>query len=115
MVSTSGSFNHDFRTETWCLYTVGICLTLTRLISQIKRLGIRSLQADDWLIMTTIPWYTMLVASINEIIFGRGSNYMTSQEIAGLTPEAYEARVSGSKWVLVSEEMMVLTVWTYRV
>ncbi|KAF5858788.1 hypothetical protein ETB97_003791 [Aspergillus alliaceus] len=63
--------------------------------------------------MTTIPWYTMLVASINEIIFGRGSNYMTSQEIAGLTPEAYEARVSGSKWVLVSEEMMVLTVWTW--
>ena len=40
---------------------------------------------------------------------------MTPDEIAALTPQTYADRVSGSKWVLVSEEVMVMTVWTCKV
>ena len=65
--------------------------------------------------ITTIPWYTLLVISINKIIFGGGSNYMTPEDIAALTPQAKANRISGSKWVLVSEEVMVLCVWTCKV
>lgn len=83
--------------------------------SQTRRLGIKSLRTDDWVMVTTIPWYTLLVISINKIIFGGGSNYMTPEDIAALTPQAKADRISGSKWVLVSEEVMVLCVWTCKV
>lgn len=39
---------------------------------------------------------------------------MTAAEEAALTPETTADRVAGSKWVLVSEEAMVLTVWTCK-
>ena len=39
---------------------------------------------------------------------------MTPEEEAALTPETIAERVVGSKWVLVVEEAMVLTVWTCK-
>lgn len=83
--------------------------------SQTRKLGIKRLRTDDWVMITTIPWYTLLVISINKIIFGGGSNYMTPDEIAAMTPQTKADRISGSKWVLVSEEVMVLCVWTCKV
>jgi hypothetical protein len=73
------------------------------------------LRSDDWVILSVIPWYTLLVVSLNEIVFGGGSNFITPEELAKLTPESRQARIVGSKWVLVSEEMMVLTIWTCKV
>lgn len=67
------------------------------------------------MVITAIPWYTLLVVSLNKIIFGGGSNYMTTEEIATLTPESKHNREVGSKWVFLSEEVMVLTVWTCKV
>jgi hypothetical protein len=83
--------------------------------SQTRKLGIKRLRTDDWLIITVIPWYTLLVVSINRIIIGGGSNYMTPEDIAALTPQTKADRISGSKWVLVSEEVMVLCVWTCKI
>lgn len=80
-----------------------------------RKLGLRNLRSDDWVVMTAIPWYTLLVVSLNQIIFGGGSNYMTPEEIAQLTPESRHSREIGSKWVFLSEEVMVLTVWTCKV
>ncbi|KAL8905282.1 MAG: hypothetical protein Q9171_006731 [Xanthocarpia ochracea] len=39
---------------------------------------------------------------------------MTPEEEAALTPETIAERVAGSKWVVVLEEAMVLTVWTCK-
>jgi hypothetical protein len=39
---------------------------------------------------------------------------MTPEEIAALTPQTREDRIAGSKWVLASEEVMVLCVWTCK-
>ncbi|KAH8693270.1 hypothetical protein BGW36DRAFT_386238 [Talaromyces proteolyticus] len=113
-MSTSASFNREFRTETWTLYGVGVFLTMLRLVAQTRKLGINGLRADDWVVTTAILWYTLLVVSLNQVVFGGGSNYMTPEEIAGLTPETRLARTIASKWVLVSEEMMILSVWTCK-
>lgn len=59
-------------------------------------------------------WYTILVVSINKTIFGGGSNYMTAEEEAALTPETIRERIKGSKWVVVSEQAMVLTIWSLK-
>jgi hypothetical protein len=88
---------------------------IRRSASQARRLGIKNLRTDDWAVITAIPWYTLLVVSLNKIIFGGGSNYMTAEEIAELTPESKHNREIGSKWVFLSEEVMVLTVWTCKV
>jgi hypothetical protein len=59
-------------------------------------------------------WYTILVISINKTIFGGGSNLMTAEEEAALTPETTRERIKGSKWVVVSEQAMVLTIWSLK-
>ena len=61
-----------------------------------------------------ILWYTILVVSINKTISGGGSNYMTAEEEAALTAESIRERVKGSKWVVVSEQAMVLTIWSLK-
>ncbi|EEH07593.1 conserved hypothetical protein [Histoplasma capsulatum G186AR] len=48
------------------------------------------------------------------VIAGGGSNLLTDEEILALTPKTKSERVSGSKWVYVSEYMMVLTIWTLK-
>lgn len=83
--------------------------------SQARRLGPRNLRTDDWVVISAIPWYTLLAVSLNKIIFGGGSNYMTQEDILALTPETKHQREIGSKWVLLSEEVMVLTVWTCKI
>ena len=59
-------------------------------------------------------WYTILVISINSVIFGGGSNLMTAEEKAALTPESIRNRIRGSKWVFVSEHAMVITLWSLK-
>lgn len=76
--------------------------------------GVSKLQTDDWLTLNGILWYTLLVVALNEVFFSGGSNFMTPEEEAALTPETTAQRVTGSKWVLVVEEAMVLTVWTCK-
>lgn len=61
-----------------------------------------------------IVWYTLLYVSLDKVIFGGGSNFMTDKETAELTPETRETRIAGSKWVMVSEESVVLTIWSCK-
>ena len=82
--------------------------------ARVVKRGIRKLQPDDWLALASVLWYTLLIVSLNQVFFSGGSNFMTAEEEAALTPYTTAQRVAGSKWVLVLEEMMVLTVWTCK-
>jgi len=83
-------------------------------IARIRRLSIRGLQVDELLMLSAVVWYTILCVSLNEVASGGGSNLMTAEDIAALTPEIHEERVRGSKWVFVSEHAMILTIWTLK-
>lgn len=63
--------------------------------------------------LNAMIWYTVLIVSVNKIIFG-GSNLLTPEEEANLTPKTIRERIIGSKWVFVSEHAMVLTVWSLK-
>ena len=39
---------------------------------------------------------------------------MTPEEKAALTPETTKERIVGSKWVIVSEQAMILTIWSLK-
>ncbi|KAL8791781.1 MAG: hypothetical protein Q9195_005590 [Heterodermia aff. obscurata] len=118
-MSTDADFNHAFRVETTALFSVGLAFIALRLRfisgSSIHKLGILRLQLDDWVMTQAILWYTLLYVSCNEIIFGGGSNFMSQEDIDNLTPTTQKERVAGSKWVLVSESSMVLTIWSCKI
>ncbi|KAI4174843.1 MAG: hypothetical protein LQ346_008174 [Caloplaca aetnensis] len=113
-MSTDATFNNAFRTETTALYAVGLAFILTRLASRVRKLGVLRLTPDDWFMAQNLLWYTLLYISLNKVIFGGGSNFMTEEDITNLTPETTATRIAGSKWVLVSEETMVLTIWSCK-
>jgi hypothetical protein len=85
-----------------------------RSIARIRRLTAAGLQIDDALMVLALLWYTLLCVSLNKVASGGGSNLMTPEDIAALTPAIHDERVRGSKWVFVSEHAMVLTIWTLK-
>lgn len=110
----SPAFGRSFARETWPLYAVGMLGVVLRFTARIKRLGIRNLQADDYVMVFAVVWYTILCVALNEVASGGGSNLMTEEDIKNLTPESHAERVRGSKWVFVSEHAMVLTIWSLK-
>lgn len=93
-----------------------LTLVLTRATSaaRIRRLGIRNLQIDDYLMLFAVVWYTMLCVALNQVVAGGGSNLMDEYEIKHLTPAIKAERISGSKWVYVSEHSFLLATWTLK-
>lgn len=61
-----------------------------------------------------VVWYTILCVALNEVASGGGSNLMTPEDEANLTPSSYAERVRGSKWVFVSEHAFILCVWSCK-
>ncbi|KAF2149663.1 hypothetical protein K461DRAFT_209803, partial [Myriangium duriaei CBS 260.36] len=109
-------FAKDFTREIWTLYGVGTTVIIVRLGAAARRVrSIKSLQPDDWVALQLLLWYTLLTVAFYNIVNGGGSNFMTADDIAALTPETHAARVLGSKWVLVSEQAMIFTIWSCKV
>jgi hypothetical protein len=48
------------------------------------------------------------------IASGGGSNLMSQADIDALTPETIAERVKGSKWVFVSEQSMLIAIWSMK-
>ncbi|OAP55803.1 hypothetical protein AYL99_09955 [Fonsecaea erecta] len=113
-MSQSTNPNPGFVPESWSLYGVGAFFVVLRLIGKIKRVGIRHLEIDDALIAFGFVAYTILVVAFNQMLEGPGSNLMTPQEEAALTPEIKAGRIRGSKWVFVSEHAELLTIWSMK-
>ncbi|KAL2871930.1 uncharacterized protein BJX67DRAFT_376782 [Aspergillus lucknowensis] len=114
MSSLGAEFGRSFARETWTLYGVGMLSVVLRFIARIRRLGIRNLQWDDYIMVFAAIWYTILCVALNQVASGGGSNLMTDEDIANLTPAIYAERAKGSKWVFVSEHAFVLAIWSMK-
>lgn len=82
--------------------------------ARIRRLGIRNLQTDDYLMVFAVIWYTVLCVALNNVVWGGGSNLMTDEDVKNLTPKIHAEREAGSKWVFVSEHSFVLAIWSMK-
>ncbi|OAL68938.1 hypothetical protein A7D00_7194 [Trichophyton violaceum] len=113
-LDTSSAYARDFQRESWTLYGVGIAVIFLRSLARIRRMGVRNLQLDDYLILCVVVFFTLLCVALNEIILAGGSNLVTAADIAHLTPESRKRRTRGAKWVFVAEHAMILTTWTLK-
>ncbi|KAJ9624409.1 hypothetical protein H2203_005144 [Taxawa tesnikishii (nom. ined.)] len=59
--------------------------------------GSQRWQFEDWMAVHTIFWFTLLILALNKIVYGGGSNFMTSEEQAVLTPKTKAERACTSK------------------
>ncbi|KAJ5493729.1 hypothetical protein N7463_009816 [Penicillium fimorum] len=114
MSGFGGDFAVQFARETWALYSVGVLSAVLRFVARVRRLGIRNLQIDDYLMLFAVLWYTLLCVALNEVASGGGSNLMTEEDIKSLTDKIIDERVRGSKWVFVSEHSFILCVWSLK-
>ncbi|KAJ5642354.1 hypothetical protein N7490_006354 [Penicillium lividum] len=114
MSGLGGDFAVKFARETWALYAVGVLGAVLRYTARVRRLGVRNLQADDYLMLNAVLWYTILCVALNQVASGGGSNLMTQEQIDNMTPTIHADRVKGSKWVFVSEHAFILCVWSLK-
>jgi hypothetical protein len=100
--------------ESWTWYAVTWVVVLMRMSSRILLQGsFRKLQLDDALIMLAMATDTVLMVTMN-IIARTSSNLLDPKEKIVLTPDEISEREFGSKMVLVTEQMQLLTIWLVK-
>ncbi|KAG6041202.1 hypothetical protein E4U41_005692, partial [Claviceps citrina] len=107
-------FNTELLIESWALYGLGVVFVAARLVSRRIKLGKwRHLMIDDYLMMFALINFTGVVICINEVA-KNGSNYMTPEDAAKLTPEAVHNAVYGSIMTFVLEVFTITGTWTVK-
>lgn len=113
-VSSALSFDSEYPRATPLRHGLHVANQDHYSTARVRRLGIRNLQADDYLMLNAVLWYTILCVALNEVASGGGSNLMTDEEKANLTDKIIAERTRGSKWVFVSEHAFILCVWSLK-
>jgi hypothetical protein len=95
----------------------GVCwiTVIIRLISRRLHLGSwKRLQLDDYLIVLTMATDTVLTVIMHKIVVTNSNLIPPGDDVASYTEEEIQSRVLGSKLVLVSEQMQLVTIWLVK-
>lgn len=113
---------YDFTVELWTLYSIGVAITILRTYARAKVVGLRNLQADDYLVWVAVVrpdpatmlyrvhladfilqiFYTVQTSLAYNVVVGAhglANNGMTDAQRAAITPSnpEWHLRVVGSK------------------
>ncbi|THY43171.1 hypothetical protein D6C97_09330 [Aureobasidium pullulans] len=81
-------------------------------ISRYQSLGtIRRFQADDYITMVAMCFFTTLIVTINIVAKSDSNLLPPGFDVSTLTPEQVHDREYGSKLVLVVEQSQIMTTW----
>ncbi|KAH4807747.1 hypothetical protein HBH61_127350 [Parastagonospora nodorum] len=110
------TFQRQLASQSWPMYGIGIFLLAVRTFARWRRVRSASQFAiDDWLMITAVPlFYTGLIACLNIIAAGGGSNLFLPEEFATFSPADIDERIKGSKIVIVSEQCMLNVIWVLK-
>ncbi|KAF2153644.1 hypothetical protein K461DRAFT_113982 [Myriangium duriaei CBS 260.36] len=101
--------------ETAAEYAVGVIVVVLRIYARIRKLGFRGLQIDDYLMISALGWYTVLLVFDNGLARSAGSAIpIPGEDLSLLSDTDIIARQNGAKITLVMEEAMVNTLWTLK-
>ncbi|CEI70296.1 hypothetical protein FVEN_g1185 [Fusarium venenatum] len=98
-------------TEMWIWYALTLVVVIFRMTSRRMLLGsFKGLLADDYLMALTMITYTALLAVVS-VLGHTPTNLIDPALNIKLTPEDIKLREYGSKLVLVTEHMQMITLW----
>ncbi|KAH7136238.1 hypothetical protein EDB81DRAFT_761931 [Dactylonectria macrodidyma] len=105
--------------ESFIYYGISLCLIFFRIFCRARRVGIRNIEADDYLMLFTIIPYTVETTMsyyVSSTFNGLTNSDMTKEERASLSPSSdeYRMRVSGSKVQLVVWVMWLTIMWMIK-
>ncbi|KAK0654977.1 hypothetical protein B0T16DRAFT_498311 [Cercophora newfieldiana] len=108
-------FVQKLAVETWTLWTLGALLIACRMVS--RRMRFRSwanLQIEDWLMMVVAVTFTAVMVCLGEVA-KNGSNFISDEVAASLTPEEKAMAIYGSKMALAMEMCALATIWLVKI
>ncbi|KAF7546070.1 hypothetical protein G7Z17_g8685 [Cylindrodendrum hubeiense] len=101
-------------TELWIWYAVTMLVVIARMISRRLLYGsFRGTRIDDYLMMGTIVTYTALLVVV-KILTHVPTNLINPADHIVLTEESRKERAYGSKLVIVTEQMQMITIWSVK-
>ncbi|KAI0392821.1 hypothetical protein F5Y17DRAFT_477232 [Xylariaceae sp. FL0594] len=109
----------QFVTEDFTLFGVGLLVTVTRTYARIRQVGLKGLQADDylaWVAMLIYSAETALAYSVGAKAMGLANNGMTDEQRLSLSPNdpEYHTRVTGCKIQLAGWSTYSALLWTLK-
>ncbi|OHF02510.1 hypothetical protein CORC01_02205 [Colletotrichum orchidophilum] len=115
MAAGNESFAASLQRQSWIHYSIGMTFILLRMYGRAKRLGgVSHFQVDDYLQILAAILFTILVALLNVITEGGGSNLYPPELAGTFTPDEIQDRITGSKIVLVSEQAMLNLIYVLK-
>ncbi|KAM0244712.1 hypothetical protein ACHAP5_006055 [Fusarium lateritium] len=97
--------------EMWAWYGLTVVVVAARMTSRRMLFGsFKGMLADDYLMAVTMITYTALLAIVS-VLTRTPTNLINPDDHIVLTPEDIKTREFGSKLVLVTEHMQMITLW----
>ncbi|PLN85040.1 hypothetical protein BDW42DRAFT_191123 [Aspergillus taichungensis] len=107
-------FAQELLIESWILYVIGIFCIGCRLTSRrIAKQSWRKLEVDDYLMCVVVITFTGVMVCVNQVSIN-GSNYMSPEIAATLTPESRRSAVWGSKMTFALEHFTLSSLWLVK-
>ncbi|KAH7125039.1 hypothetical protein B0J13DRAFT_566123 [Dactylonectria estremocensis] len=104
-----------FIAEIWTWYALTWVIVVARMTSRRLLFGsFKKLKTEDHLMMFAMITDTVFMIGMS-VISRTSSNLIDPNDDTELTPENIKERIVGSKWVLVVEQMQILTIWTVKI
>ncbi|ORY19430.1 hypothetical protein BCR34DRAFT_620916 [Clohesyomyces aquaticus] len=101
--------------ESGIWYALCWLVVFTRLASRRLHLGSwKALQLDDYLIVLAMATDTILMSVMHIIIHTSSNLIAPGDDVSRFSSKEVTERIYGSKLVLVSEQMQILTVWLVK-
>ncbi|KAF5238383.1 hypothetical protein FANTH_10330 [Fusarium anthophilum] len=105
--------------EGWTLYAVGVASTILRFYARMRVDGLRSLQAEDYLMAISIVFYTIqttLAYNIGILAHGLANNGITDAQREALSPSdpEYDYRIIGSKIQVAGWTIYSALIWSLK-
>ncbi|KAJ3547996.1 hypothetical protein NM208_g1217 [Fusarium decemcellulare] len=98
-------------TEMWAWYALTLIVVIARMTSRRMLLGsFKGLLADDYLMAFTMITYTILLVIVKVLTY-TPTNLINPKEKIVLDSDDIKEREHGSKLVIVTEQMQMLTIW----
>ncbi|KAF4465869.1 integral membrane PTH11 [Fusarium albosuccineum] len=98
-------------TEMWAWYALTLIVVIARMTSRRMLLGsFKGLLADDYLMVFTMITYTILLVIVKVLTY-TPTNLINPKEKIVLDSDDIKEREHGSKLVIVTEQMQMLTIW----